>query len=324
MHCARCGQDTPTDPCERCGAPALVAGRFQLEEELFSDAEATTWAGLDLQAGELVAITRLSADWEAGDPGDAQQIIDGLCRVAQPSLARVRWGEVGPDTLWFAQEYVLGESLRGPLPEDEVLEALGFAAEALAALHRLLLAHGAVRPGSLVSTDSGVMLVGQGLLRLAAGLPPAGKAYAAPERFLEPPADLFALGITAVALLTGEVPQPNRARQVVEALPVRGVTKEVLLALLLPDSELRPHAADLPPLLLACRMTEPYVPSTPHHEEDEFECSRASQRDAPARGRISLLTLMVWVVIIGIGAAVMMANYAEDVPQEPVPGEVQP
>lgn len=317
MHCARCGQDTPTDPCVRCGAPALVSGRFQLEEQLFSDEEATTWAALDMEAGELVAITRLSADWQDGDPGDAREIVAGLCRVAHPALAGVRWGEVEPDALWFAQEYVLGESLRGPLPEDEVLDALAPVAEALAALHLRQLVHGAVRPGALVSTDAGTRLVGQGLLRQAAGLPAAGTAYIPPECLLEPPADVYALGITAVALLTGQVPQPGQVRWEVEALHVRGVTQEVLQAMLLPAPELRPAAADLVPLLRACRQAEPAPPRrepAPRHQH-----AHQSQEPAPPKQGTSLLTLMVWVVLIGVGGAVFAAFFAEEEPQEPEP-----
>jgi serine/threonine-protein kinase len=114
---------------------------------------------------------------------------------------------------------VPGHTLRDAalLPIPIVLSALEQIASALAALHRVGYVHGDVKPGNIMlAPDGQATLIDLGFARRPGTLPygeglPGTPNYLAPEMcrrdFIDTPAaDVFALGISAFELLTGDLP----------------------------------------------------------------------------------------------------------------------
>lgn len=127
---------------------------------------------------------------------------------------------------YFAMEYVEGENLarkfkrRGPLDEGEAIRVITAVAEALAAAHARGIIHRDVKPENVLITESGqVKLADFGLVKRLdqdLGLTDTGKGlgttnYMAPEQFknaknADVRCDIYALGATLYAALTGVVP----------------------------------------------------------------------------------------------------------------------
>lgn len=134
----------------------------------------------------------------------------------------------GPDTvgaLYFAMEYVDGESLEGPLERDETLDPerarriMVDVARGLSDAARVGIIHRDVKPGNLLVSKSGVVKVAdfglakpsdpkQGLTR--GGVVMGTPHYMAPEQGLALPldarADMYALGCSFYHLLAGDAP----------------------------------------------------------------------------------------------------------------------
>lgn len=129
-----------------------------------------------------------------------------------------------PGGVYLAMELVRGWPLQaglddGPLPWREATAVVIEACEGLAALHARGVVHGDVKPANLLrACDGTVKLTDFGLVRRldrparpAAGTGPAGTLhYMSPEQCREEAyderSDLYALGATYYALLTGRTP----------------------------------------------------------------------------------------------------------------------
>lgn len=152
-------------------------------------------------------------------------------RVSHTHVASVhRVGRLQDGIPYIVMEYVDGRSLadtiaaRGPLPQDETRRLLAALASALAAAHEQGVIHRDVRPGNIfIENRSGrVVLTDFGIAALlesggadAIQLTPAGTRlgeirYASPEQVRGEPvtdlSDVYAFGIVAFELLTGEHP----------------------------------------------------------------------------------------------------------------------
>lgn len=154
-----------------------------------------------------------------------------LARVSHPNVVSIfRVGDLFGETPYLVMQFVRGPSLAqrlaedGPLVQVEACSVLASIAEALSAVHSHEIVHRDVRPDSVLCSESDhrVMLADFGLAAfLAASDAPAERItttghvvtdlnYTAPE-FLagdEPTiaSDLYALGILAYHVLTGQGP----------------------------------------------------------------------------------------------------------------------
>jgi serine/threonine protein kinase len=143
--------------------------------------------------------------------------------LSHPHLASpLEWG-LESGTYYFTAPLLSGGSLqsrlaRGPLQGDEAMQVLRSLASALAYLHGQNIVHGDVRPrqvlfdfnGFAVLTDGGqAEALSEAGLALA-DLQPDAALYLAPERgsgsALAAPADIYSLGATFYAALTGRAP----------------------------------------------------------------------------------------------------------------------
>jgi eukaryotic-like serine/threonine-protein kinase len=126
---------------------------------------------------------------------------------------------VDESQIFIVQEYIEGKNLAQTvedqfiLSEAEVIDILINTATALSPFHRQQIIHGNIQPSSLIKrNDSGaIALVDFSLVNQALNLPPNSKAgYIPPEQIAgraTSASDIYALGMTAIYVLTGTTPQ---------------------------------------------------------------------------------------------------------------------
>ncbi|MDJ0567727.1 MAG: tetratricopeptide repeat protein [Pleurocapsa sp. MO_192.B19] len=121
--------------------------------------------------------------------------------------------------IYIVQEYIEGKNLaqiiedQFILSEAEVIELLINTTIALNSIHKRQIIHGNIKPSSLIkrSRDNKISLVDFSLINEAINLLPQGKTgYVPPEQIAGSPtyvSDIYALGMTAIHVLTGTSPQ---------------------------------------------------------------------------------------------------------------------
>ncbi|MGF1539260.1 MAG: tetratricopeptide repeat protein [Pleurocapsa sp.] len=121
--------------------------------------------------------------------------------------------------LYLVQEYIDGESLAQiirrhfVLSETEVVDILIDAGNILASIHKQKIIHGNIKPSSLIkrNCDGKIVLVDFGAIQEIIGLIPNNQTgYIAPEQIADRAtyaSDIYALGMSAIHILTGVSPQ---------------------------------------------------------------------------------------------------------------------
>ncbi|WP_407547817.1 protein kinase [Streptomyces sp. Pv4-95] len=206
----------------------LITGRYRLEERLGRGGMGTVWRAWDGLLQRMVAIKEVHL------PGDGTEHADLSARVLREAraVARVSHPHVieifdlveHDGLLWIVMEYVDGPSLAdhlaasGKMPPQQVARIGLQVAGALDAVHAAGALHRDVKPanillrpdGSAVLTDFGIAALREGSVHTAAGGVLGSAEYMAPERLHSrpagPPSDLFSLGGTLCALLSGVSP----------------------------------------------------------------------------------------------------------------------
>lgn len=229
MFCTACSKRTETEPCQHCGAPTRLAGRYRLEEVIGRGASGVTWRAVD-PTGKAVAIKAISLEQVAGPK--ERELVEREVRVLReiehpgiPSyVEHLVVGEEEQAVLWLVQDLVEGRSLAQELEEHrytarEVLGIVAELADILRYLHELTppVIHRDVKPGNVMRRPGGALaLIDFGSVRdvtkgTVGGSTVAGTfGYMAPEQFAgdaEARSDLYGLGALAVALLTRKEPQ---------------------------------------------------------------------------------------------------------------------
>ena len=152
-----------------------------------------------------------------------QEIIDGFKRLSiidkNNRIPAIIEYFVDESRIFMVQEYVEGKNLaqtvedRFILSETEVIEILIDTASALNPFHRQHIIHGNIKPSSLIrhSDDNKITLVDFSLVNEAVNSLPNSKAgYIPPEQIAGRAtyaSDIYALGMTAIHVLTGVSPQ---------------------------------------------------------------------------------------------------------------------
>ncbi len=257
----------------------LREGRYVVLAAIGEGSQGRTFDGFDRLEGRAVAIKRFDVrgarSWKDVDLAEREARV--LQSLAHPRLPRYvdRFEEEG--ALYLVMDKIEGESLaavrtRGAsLSEDEVLRLLHDAGEVLDYLHGRAppVIHRDLKPGNVIRRPDGTFaFVDFGAVRDK--LRPEGGStvvgtfgYMAPEQFQGralPASDVYAIGATALAMLTGRQPEdlPHKGL----AIDVRGALRErrgrtserltvILEAMLDPDPDRR--ASRIAPLLEGAR-----------------------------------------------------------------------
>jgi hypothetical protein len=208
-------------PGERIGN-----GRYEVRGLLGEGAQGVTYDALDTQTGRPVAIKRFDVrgakSWKDVELAERETRV--LASIDHPLVPRYieHFEEAG--ALYLVMEKIEGETLdairkrEGPLPEAEVRRFLSYADRALTYLHgrgspvvhRDLKPRNVIRrpDGSYVLVDFGA--VAELVLRKGSSTVVGTMGYMAPEQFQGralPCTDIYAVGATALAALTGLEPE---------------------------------------------------------------------------------------------------------------------
>ncbi|MCE7870470.1 PEGA domain-containing protein [bacterium CPR1] len=207
----------------------LLADRYLIGEPLGQGGMGRVFQAVDQQTAQPVAVKELlleaSPDRREGLLEQVRQEARMLMRLEHPGLPRLIefLEEAGRPIL--VMELIAGKNLsavlsqEGPQDEARVLEWLEQLAVVLDYLHKHQVVFRDLKPSNLMLTGSGTLkLVDFGIAKtlageadrtrtVARGLVSAG--FSAPEQYTggtDPQSDLYSLGATCYALLTGRVP----------------------------------------------------------------------------------------------------------------------
>jgi hypothetical protein len=282
---------------------ALKEGRFVIVGSLGEGAQGHTFDGVDRREGRPVAIKRFDVrsakSWKDAELAEREARV--LQSLSHPKLPRYVDHFEQDGSLYLVMEKIEGESLaalrkRGAvLSEDAVVRLLCDASEVLEYLHGRAppVIHRDLKPGNVLQRpDGSFAFVDFGAVRDK--LRPDGGStvvgtfgFMAPEQFQGralPASDVYAIGATALSMLTGrqpeELPHKGLAIEVRAALGGRagGRLVDVLSAMLDPDPDRRPSR--IAPLL--SRLNDGNRPRTRSDRHDEHR-SRHSRRRALRR-----------------------------------------
>jgi serine/threonine-protein kinase len=205
---------------------ALLDGRYRVATKIATGGTSTVYRGLDTRLDRPVALKVMDSRY-AGD----QQFLTrfqlearSVARLKDPGLVAVYDQGLDVRHPFLVMELVEGGTLRellaerGPMPPYAVAAVLRPVLGGLAAAHRAGLVHRDVKPENVLISDEGeVKIVDFGLVRAVAeaGITSTSvilgtAAYLSPEQVKDgnasPRSDVYAAGIVAYELLTGQTP----------------------------------------------------------------------------------------------------------------------
>ncbi|MDD7969077.1 serine/threonine-protein kinase [Actinomycetospora lemnae] len=242
----------------------LVAGRYLLLARVGRGGSGSVWRAHDELLDREVAVKRLHGG-QALDAARARVLRDRAhregrvaARLHHPRLAGIHDMTELDGDVCLVMEYIAAPSLadvldrEGPLPADRVAGIGAQIAEGLAAMHRAGVVHRDIKPANtMIGPDDAVTVTDFGIAVIGSdpGADGPGVAgtphYMAPELALgEAPtakADVYSLGATLVAALTGAPPRAGAVDPLAGVAETTGLGP-VLRALLDLDPQRRPSA----------------------------------------------------------------------------------
>lgn len=209
---------------------ALGSDRYRLEWILGRGGMSTVWLADDTHSGELVAIKILNE--ELSENTEFRERFRQEARAARsvsgPNVVAIHdYKESvvdGHAFCYIIMEYIRGESLadilarENFLPHSLVLDVLEQCANGLSAIHAAGLIHRDIKPGNLLVTPEGrVLITDFGIAKAASAVPltrtgmVVGTAqYLSPEqaqgKSVTPATDIYSLGLVGYEMLAGRRP----------------------------------------------------------------------------------------------------------------------
>jgi TonB family protein len=271
----------------------------------------------------------------AAEGGDADAYLAGWAKAANlshPHLLRVfRSGrfQIGSTELVYVVTECADEVLAQIIPEraltsEETRQMLYPMIEALGYLHQKGFVHGHVKPSNILVVDdvlklSGDSVAGGGGVRVISQAPSIYESPEAARGTTSPSADVWALGVTLVEVLTQRPPEWERGANREPAVPatVPRPFGEIARECLRRDSEHRPTLREIKARLEPSRpiefpsskagkaVVEATVPvAVPVAAESLVEGPPETDEAAPAKKRV--LPLVVGLLLVVVALAVWM------------------
>jgi Protein kinase domain len=251
------------------GGEIIRAGRYVVTGSLGAGSQGETLEAVDKREGRAVAIKRFTIrgakTWK--DVELAEREASVLASLTHPNLPHYVEHFEENGALYLVMEKVEGESLaarrrRGAaLNHEQVLRFLRDVAECLRYLHSHTppIVHRDIKPGNVIlRPDGSYCLVDFGSVRDR--LKPEGGStvvgtfgFMAPEQFqgrAAPASDVYAVGATALCLITGQEPEdlPHKGLAIDVEGALRGQVDRRLIgalrSMLEPDPDRRPSSVD--------------------------------------------------------------------------------
>ncbi len=196
----------------------VLAGRYRLHGILGRGGMGTVYRARDVELGEMIALKVVGRATSSDEGLERQRDEVRLARrVTHPNVARTF--DIGEDNglRFITMELVDGPSLRdvigSELPLDRRLALLAHVASGLSAIHDAGIAHRDLKPENVLVSSAGVAKITDfGIARradsVAEGMTTGTPRYMAPEVLAGAPptplADVYAFGLVAYEMLTGE------------------------------------------------------------------------------------------------------------------------
>ena len=196
--------------------------RYEITQRIGRGRFATVWQAFDPQLDDIMAIKEINID--TGKENNAQDAIHEarLLRSLNSTHILTLW-DVGieNDCVYLIMEYADGGTLRqmldrqGPLSESQVMKLMAQLCEGLAFAHDRDVIHRDLKPENLFISGNIPKIGDFGLGRILHGSQRATSAgtgtlgYRAPEQYrkgYDKRADIWAMGMVTLELLTGELP----------------------------------------------------------------------------------------------------------------------
>jgi serine/threonine protein kinase, bacterial len=204
----------------------LLDGRYRVETRIASGGTSTVYRGLDVRLDRPVALKVMDSRYAGDEQFLTRFQLEArtVARLKDPGLVTVYDQGLDARHPFLVMELIEGGTLRellaerGPMPPHAVAAVLRPVLSGLAAAHRADLVHRDVKPENvLISDDGAVKIADFGLVRAvaAAGITSASvilgtAAYLSPEQVRDgnatPRSDVYAVGIMAYELLSGQTP----------------------------------------------------------------------------------------------------------------------
>ncbi len=227
----------------------LLHKRYRIRENLGQGGMGSVYRAVDENLGVEVAVKEnLFTTEEYARQFRLEAVI--LANLRHPNLPRVSdHFVVAGEGQYLIMDFIDGEDLRqrmeriGVLPEDEVVQVGAAMCDALYYLHTRKpgILHRDIKPGNVkISPDGHIFLVDFGLAKVVQGNQATSTGaramtpgYSPPEQYgtarTDPRTDIYSLGATLYAALTGVIPEDGLARAMDNAqlTPLRKRTPDI-------------------------------------------------------------------------------------------------
>ncbi len=219
---------------------AALADRYAVEREVGSGGMATVFLAQDLKHGRAVAIKVLKPDLaQAVGAERFLREINIAAQLQSPHILPLLDSGAAGELLYYVMPYVAGDSLRGrlvrdgALPPSEAVRLFRDIVDGVAHAHRRGVVHRDLKPDNVMLAERHALVMDFGVAKAmrdassshnltSIGISLGTPAYMAPEQAAADPnvdhrADIYALGVMAYEMLSGQPPFTGAPQQILAA-----------------------------------------------------------------------------------------------------------